>query len=111
MAKSGYVYLLGDVLKEGIYKIGVTTGDIFKRIKKLQTGNAGEIYLCKWHKTDYPFFVEKKLHLKFFGEKVLNEWFELDDDKANSFETECKKIEELIETMKDNPFFKKELKI
>ena len=45
----GSVYLLGDSEKEGIFKIGVTRGDIQKRIKKLQTGNAGEIYLVSYY--------------------------------------------------------------
>ena len=111
MAKSGYVYLLADTLNDGIYKIGVTTGSIDKRIKKLQTGNAGEIYICRKHKTDYPFFVEKKLHMKFAKENVLNEWFSLDDAEAMSFNDECEKIEELIREMSDNPFFRKELKM
>ena len=53
MAKSGYVYLLADGLNDGIYKIGVTTGSIENRIKKLQTGNAGEIYICRKHKILY----------------------------------------------------------
>ena len=43
----GCVYLLGDWDKENRYKIGVTRGDVDKRIKKLQTGNSGEIYLIK----------------------------------------------------------------
>ena len=55
MAKIGFIYLLGDWNKEGVYKIGVTTGKIENRIKKLQTGNSGEIYIV-----DY--FLHQLLH-------------------------------------------------
>ena len=48
MEKKGYVYLLGDFDKEGAYKIGVTRGTIERRIKKLQTGNSGEIYIVDY---------------------------------------------------------------
>ena len=53
----GSVYLLGDSEKEGIFKIGVTRGDIQKRIKKLQTGNGGEIYLLSYYETEHPFLM------------------------------------------------------
>ena len=49
----GYVYVLGDFTKANIYKIGVTRGNVEKRIKKLQTGNSGEIFLCMKHLTKY----------------------------------------------------------
>lgn len=104
--KNGYVYLLGDWGKEGTYKIGVTTGSIENRIKKLQTGNSGEIYIVNYYQTKYPFFLEKWLHRKFFKENIKNEWFELDSEQVFSFKDECKKIEDMIEVMKDNPFFK-----
>lgn len=104
--KKGFVYLLGDWLKDGYYKIGVTRGSIERRIKKLQTGNAGEIYMCRYYSTEIPFFIEKWLHFKFFGEKIKNEWFKLTAEQVMNFQDECKKIEEMHETMKDNPFFK-----
>lgn len=107
---SGYVYLLCDSSKNNTYKIGATRGNIEKRIKKLQTGNSGEIYLCKYYKTEYPFFIESYLHKSLKFKKILNEWFELDDDYANNFINECLKIENLIKLMEDNPFFPKKLK-
>ena len=55
--KKGYVYLLGDFEKEGSYKIGVTRGTIEHRIKKLQTGNSGEIYIVDYFQTEHPFFI------------------------------------------------------
>lgn len=105
-----YVYLLCDNSKDYTYKIGVTKGKIENRIKKLQTGNSGEIFLVKSYETEYPFFIEKTLHYKLGHKKILNEWFELDDETALNFENMCKEIESMIEIMKDNPFFPKNLK-
>ena len=103
----GSVYLLGDSEKEGIFKIGATRGDIQKRIKKLQTGNAGEIYLVSYYETEYPFLMEKMLHTKFFGDKVLNEWFSLTTEEIVRFKESCEEIQKTIDALKDNYFFKK----
>lgn len=103
----GSVYLLGDSEKEGIFKIGVTRGDIQKRIKKLQTGNAGEIYLVSYYETEYPFLMEKMLHTKFFSDKVLNEWFSLTTEEIVRFKESCEEIQKTIDALKDNYFFKK----
>ena len=103
----GYVYLIGDREKDGIYKIGVTRGSVDKRIKKLQTGNCGEIFLVKKFETDYPFVMEKMLHTRFFGSKILNEWFSLTFDEVKEFITTCENIQENIDALKDNYFFQK----
>ena len=107
--KDGWVYLLGDWNRDGIYKIGVTSGDIDNRIKKLQTGNSAEIYLCDKFKTNHPFYLESQLHIKFGNQKILNEWFQLTDDEALHFKDFCNEIEERIIALKDNPFFPKNL--
>jgi hypothetical protein len=103
----GYVYLIGDREKEGIYKIGVTRGNVDKRIKKLQTGNCGEIFLVKQYETDFPFVMEKMLHTKFYSDKVLNEWFSLSLDDVKEFTNTCDNIQENINALKDNYFFQK----
>lgn len=105
--KKGYVYLLCDTLNEGVYKIGVTKGSLENRIKKLQTGNPGEIYLCDSHETDIPFFIEKHLHLRFSSKKEIGEWYRLTNEESLSFRKICNEIEEMYEIMKDNFFFKK----
>lgn len=107
----GSVYLLGDWEKIGVYKIGVTRGDVNKRIKKLQTGNSGEIYLVSHYETDFPFLMEKMLHDKFFSKNVRNEWFELSDEDAVAFKKYCEEISEIIEALKDNYYFKKKYKL
>jgi len=108
--EKGYVYLLGDWEKEGSYKIGVTRGSLERRMKKLQTGNPGEIYLCSYYETFYPFFLEKTLHLRFAAKRILNEWFALTFEDVNNFKKTCEEIEEMIDILKDNPFFMKNLK-
>lgn len=103
----GVVYLLGDSLKDGYYKIGVTRGSIEKRIKKLQTGNAGEIYLVTHFETNHPFVMEKMLHTKYFGKKENGEWYKLDDEDVIGFTKTCESLQKNIEVLKENYFFNK----
>lgn len=108
--KCGFVYLLTNLDVEKTYKIGVTRGDIKKRIKKLQTGNSGEIHMVSYFETEIPFFIEKHLHFKFFKNNIRNEWFELSDDDVFNFKNYCKEIEDMHKTLENNPFFNKNLK-
>ena len=100
----GYVYLLGDWTRDNVYKIGVTRGSIENRIKKLQTGNSGEIYIVTSYKTEHPFLMEKNLHLKFCGNRIKNEWFELSPEEVDNFKSYCEVLEEAHKSLKDNPF-------
>lgn len=110
MAKVGFVYLLGDLEKEGIYKIGVTTGKIENRIKKLQTGNSGEIYIVDYFKSKNPFFVEKWMHKQFLSNRLNGEWFNLQLDNVKTFKSTCEKFEKLYETINKNNDIKNKLK-
>ena len=103
----GLVYLLGDKSKEGVYKIGVTNGKIETRIKKLQTGNGGEIYLVNSFDTKYPFVLEKMLHTKYYGFNTTSEWYELPDEDVVGFIETCKLFQKSIDALKENHFFKK----
>lgn len=105
-----YVYLLADFNEDNVYKIGVTRGSIERRIKKLQTGNANEIIITRYYETEIPFFIEKWLHLKFSKEKIRNEWFMLSDEQVFDFTNMCKEIEEMYNSLNDNPFFQKNKK-
>lgn len=109
MKTGGFVYLLADLGKDYTYKIGLTTGTVEKRVKELQTGNAGEIHICKRFKTDYPQLLEQFLHRQYGKDHVRGEWFELSDEDAMAFEDNCMKGLEIFDSMKDNPFFKKKL--
>lgn len=98
MPKIGFIYLLGDWNKEGVYKIGVTTGKIENRIKKLQTGNSGEIYIVDYFKSQNPFFVEKWLHKHFHLNRISGEWFEMSLNDLKKFKEICEKYENLYKT-------------
>lgn len=103
----GYVYLIGDKDRFNHYKIGATRGNVNKRLKTLQTGNSGELFLENSYETKHPFIIENILHNRLEYKKTLNEWFELDLKDVIEFENMCSSIEETIEVMKENPFFKK----
>ena len=105
-----YVYIIGDSGQDGVFKIGVTRGNVEKRIKQLQTGNGEEIYLVNYYETDYPFFVERLLHQKLSVKQKKNEWFTLDINDITNFKTHCKEIEKIAEALKDNPFSQNILK-
>lgn len=105
-----FVYLLGDSGQDNTFKIGITRGKIEKRIKQLQTGNGEQIYLVNYYETDYPFFLERSLHLKFYPKQKLNEWFNLNVDDVIKFKEHCKFFEDTARTLEENPFAKKILK-
>jgi hypothetical protein len=104
----GYVYLICDNANE-LYKIGVTKGDIQKRLKKLQTGNATELFIVNYHESNYPYRVENMLHNHFRSQNVLNEWFELSHEDVVNFRNICKIMEERIKCLENNPFFMKKI--
>lgn len=106
MSKKGFVYLICDPSTD-LFKIGVTTGKLENRIKKLQTGNGTELHFVNHYETEYPFKLEKMLHNHFFNKKELNEWFSLDTDDISHFTELCEKKEEIIISLKDNPFYNK----
>ena len=104
----GTVYLICDSANN-LYKIGVTKGDINKRIKKLQTGNATELFLANHHISEYPYRVETMLHNHFSTKNVLNEWFDLSHEDVVNFRNICKIMEGRIKCLEDNPFFMKKI--
>lgn len=106
----GTVYLICDLGHDNMFKIGVTKQPIEKRMKQLQTGNGSEIFLVNYHETEYPYYIEKMLHQRFGSDRKIGEWFELDTEKAIDFKKYCNEYEEIVECMKDNPFFRKNLK-
>lgn len=106
MVKKGYVYLINAV-GTNKYKIGVTCkNDVNERVKELQTGNGEELELVNYFFTDYPYRVEKNLHLLYHVERKKGEWFEFNNSEPLSFLNECKKMENLILILvkSGNPF-------
>ena len=103
MNNRGFVYLLCDGEK---FKIGMTKQkDINKRIKELQTGNPNEIWLHSYYETDNPLKVEQMLHFRHKKSNIKNEWFDLTVSQVINFKQECKDCENLIKSLKDNPYF------
>jgi hypothetical protein len=101
----GFVYLIGEMDNDGIYKIGITKKSIEHRIKELQTGSSNELYVRDYFKTSYPYKLEKMLHRYFANNNRINEWFNLSEDEAKKFPQICEHYERICDSLKDNPFF------
>lgn len=104
----GYVYIICDP-SQNLYKIGVTKNPYGKRIKQLQTGNGTELHLVKYYETSFPFRIEAFLHRVYNNKKEHGEWFRLDINDILSFNETCKQYENIIDSLKENPFFSKNL--
>lgn len=74
----------------GVYKIGITTTTIAKRVKSLQTGNAYKITRYWSKKCSNYVQMEKYFHRKFAKKRMCGEWFAL-DDKDLEFIKNCKR--------------------
>jgi hypothetical protein len=102
----GFVYLLVDSNEN--YKIGITTGDIHKRIKSLQTGSSGELVLINKHKSKHYRKIETNLHRKYnhLSTDGGKEWFSLPPEIVLNFKNECQKLDEIFDTLikAKNPF-------
>ena len=102
----GYVYLIGEIGKEGKYKIGSTRAkDVNKRLKQLQTGNSSELFIKECYETEHPFKLEKMLHNHFKSSSLIGEWFELSESDTEAFRGVCEEKEKIISSLKDNPFY------
>jgi len=102
----GYVYLIGEIGKEGKYKIGSTRAkDVNKRLKQLQTGNSSELFIKESYKTEHPFKLEQMLHNHFKSSNLIGEWFELSESDTEAFRGVCEEKEKIISSLKNNPFY------
>lgn len=103
----GYVYLIED-RNNNSYKIGVTKQDPQKRLKKLQTGNSCELSFKYLFECEYPYRLESMLHTHYKDYCELNEWFGLEN--PSEFLDKCIEYDNIIDSMKENPYFKKNLR-
>jgi hypothetical protein len=103
----GYVYLIEDIYNNS-FKIGVTKGNPQNRLKKLQTGNSCELKLKCFYECEYPYRLESMLHTHYKQECELNEWFGLSN--PNEFLDKCKEFDNIIDSLKENPYFNKNLR-
>lgn len=106
----GLVYLLTiNTGPEELYKIGITQGDVRRRVKQLSTGSAYKIDVLKTYESVNYRRVEKWLHSTFNTQHTEsgNEWFHLSNQQVLDFISYCEKGDKIISFMlKENPFFK-----
>lgn len=103
----GYVYLINDSGKENAYKIGVTKNLVTERKKELQTGNSSDLNIVTYFETKYPYKLEAMLHRYYSQTNIKNEWFNLTDDEVSGFIQLCEKLNNVILSIENNPFFNK----
>lgn len=102
-----YIYLINESGTDN-YKIGLTKNKTEKRKKQLQTGNSSELNVIKSFKTEYPFRLEKLLHMCYANKRFNGEWFTLEPNDVFNFNNLCEKYSKTIEIlMENNEFFKK----
>lgn len=101
----GKIYLICDP-NQNLYKIGVTQCKTEKRLKQLQTGNGTELHIVYLYDTNYPYKIEKMLHKRFSVERQHGEWFALNCQQVLHFIETCNEMEDIIDALKDNPFFR-----
>lgn len=95
-----YVYLISNNLNQ--YKIGISKNPK-RRIKELQTGNDSNLFIVNQYKSEnYYKKIEFTLHNTYKHCNILNEWFELTNDQASMFISECVKIEKNFMFMDEN---------
>lgn len=95
-----YIYLISNNLQK--FKIGISK-DPDRRIKELQTGNDSNLFIInKYYSPKYHRKIEKALHKTYGYCNILNEWFELENDKALSFIVDCQKIESTLIYLEEN---------
>ncbi len=103
---NGYIYLIGEQNNPNHYKIGFTrNSDVEYRLKKLQTGNSNQLYIKHTFFSNRVNKLEKMLHMHYRKNHTINEWFELNDNEINDFLNICEKYQNIIDSLKDNPFF------
>jgi hypothetical protein len=101
----GNVYLL-NAWGTDRYKIGITKGDVEKRVKQLQTGCPDEIVICQVYSCKHYRKLESWMHRVYGPKRIEGEWFVLEDEDVSKFINECEKGDETITLLiNENPFF------
>ena len=88
------IYLISEP-NNGYIKIGYTSRGVKKRLSSMQTGNPGKLKIVA--KYDGSLKDEKILHLTFEEQKVLGEWFELNDIALNYIDCYFKNLKPIRE--------------
>jgi hypothetical protein len=97
-----YVYIGYD--KNGLFKIG-KANDYRKRAKQIQNMNPA-FEIMTYIETDNPNKTERELHDKFFGVRIVGEWFRLTAEDIQAIIYEYNGIDVPIEEVeKDFDFY------
>jgi hypothetical protein len=107
--QKGYIYLINEYGSEPErFKIGITKGDINKRVKQLQTGSSNELLLINSYQSPHYLKIEKLLHRKYnsYSTDGGTEWFQLPIDEVFNFISECNTAHDMYQSLIDsgNPF-------
>ena len=79
--KNGFVYIIKDMSKNNVYKIGKTLY-LTNRLKALKTGNPFIQIIASLQSCNYA-YIENFLHEYLENKNILNEWFELNEKELN----------------------------
>jgi hypothetical protein len=82
-----YLYLIRSSGEE-VYKIGIAS-DVRSRIASLQTGNPYKLELADCYSFPSAEAVERVLHMKIEGVRMIGEWFRLDSSQLHNFGVIC----------------------
>jgi len=108
MKPSGYVYFLA--LRDesepqrdlGLVKIGITSGDVMRRVSSLQTGNPYDLLLFDAFETPWPREVEHFMHRTHAQEMLKPEWLRCPLHRLPSLVQEARKSAVQIANRKRN---------
>lgn len=102
-----FIYLVcSEINGQKLHKIGYTRRTIEKRIKEFKTGNASDIYLVDSFQSEWGTKIESMLHKIYKSKKVEGEWFNLDEDDVNRFNTHCSTIHNNLKLISEqNTYF------
>jgi hypothetical protein len=81
---------------ETVYKIGFSKNSPSKRSEGLQTGNDGELKILHRFQSVHGQKVERTMQRSFSHKKINKggkEWFRLDLEDVQNFNTMCQKVE------------------
>lgn len=102
----GYVYLIGERDNPSKFKIGMTNkSNVDFRKLELQTGNPNELYVHSTFKSKYPYKLERLMHQFYYSKKILNEWFELNDEEVSQFLPKCQLYENNLKCVLEPNYF------
>lgn len=75
--RAGWIYYIACRTTSRL-KIGYTSGDVWKRLKALQTGSPGELTVIAMHPGTPD--NERAIHEQFSSSRLHGEWFEMTED-------------------------------